>query len=92
MPSEPGDVLELDELYSFVGKKAEKRWLWVALCRRTRHVVAYVIGDRREASCRQLFRRIPYRRCASYSDLWAAYAKHGAPRVTRQGQRRDGAR
>ena len=39
--------------------------------------MAYVIGDRSEATCRQLFRRIPegYRRCASYSDLWAAYAK-----------------
>ena len=24
------------ELYSFVGSKAHKRWLWVALCRRTR--------------------------------------------------------
>lgn len=30
------DVLELDEMWSFVLKKANKRWLWVALCRRTR--------------------------------------------------------
>ena len=42
--SQPEDVLELDELYSFVGKKKNKRWLWVALCRRTRQVVAFVIG------------------------------------------------
>lgn len=77
MPAEPGDVLELDELYSFVGSKQHKRWLCLALWRRTRQVVAYAMGDRREATSRRLFRRIPagYRRCASYSDFWAAYAK-----------------
>ncbi len=46
MPAQAKDILELDELYSFVGSKKHKRWLWVALCRRTRQVVAYVIGDR----------------------------------------------
>ena len=29
-------VLELDELWSFVLKKAHKKWIWIALCRRTR--------------------------------------------------------
>jgi transposase-like protein/IS1 family transposase len=43
-----GDILELDELCSFVGKKSEKRWIWIALCRRTRQVVAFFIGDRSE--------------------------------------------
>ena len=77
MPAQSADILELDELYSFVGSKAHKRWLWVALCRRTRQVVAYVLGDRSEATCRRLFKRIPsgYRRCATYSDFWKAYAK-----------------
>ncbi len=42
------DVLELDELWSFVRTKNDKRWIWVALCRRTRQVVAYFIGDRSE--------------------------------------------
>lgn len=77
MPARDDDILELDELYSFVGSKQEKRWLWVALCRRTRQIVAFVIGDRSEASCRRLFKRIPadYRHCTTYSDFWAAYAK-----------------
>jgi len=76
-PGRPDDVLELDEMHSFVYRRKQKRWLWVALCRRTRQVVAYVIGDRSERSCRRLFKRIPesYRRCTSYSDFWAAYAK-----------------
>ena len=74
-PVHPDDVLELDELWSFVACKANKRWVWVALCRRTRQIVAYFIGDRSEASCRQLWRRIPtdYLGCQSFSDFWEAY-------------------
>ncbi len=73
----PDEILELDELWSFVHKKTNQRWLWIALCRRTRQIVAYVIGDRSEKSCRALWRRIPacYKRSRSYSDFWAAYQK-----------------
>lgn len=69
------DVLELDELWSFVSKKSNKRWIWLALCRRTRQIVAYVIGDRSEATCRKLWNRIPeaYRHCRTFSDFWEAY-------------------
>ena len=69
------DVLELDELWSFVLKKANQRWVWVALCRRTRPIVAYFIGDRSEISCLHLWCRIPlaYKRCHSFSDFWDAY-------------------
>ncbi len=68
-------MLELDELWSFVLKKARKRWIWIALCRATRQVVAYVIGDRSKATCRQLWERIPaaYKQCYCYSDFWEAY-------------------
>jgi IS1 family transposase len=71
------DVLELDELWSFVFKKDHQRWVWVALCRRTRQIVAYFIGDRSEASCLHLWRRIPraYTRCHSFSDFWEAYQR-----------------
>jgi len=76
LPAELGDVLELDELWSFVGSKQQPRWLWLALCRRTRQVVAYWIGDRSEIGALQLWRRIPreYVRCASFSDRWQPYA------------------
>ncbi len=76
-PAPPSEdlVLELDELWSFVGKKADKRWVWIALARHTRQVVAYVIGDRGERTCRRLWQRIPeeYKRGCCYSDLWEAY-------------------
>ena len=72
---EPGDVLELDELWSFVLKKSQKRWVWLALCRRTRQIVAFVIGDRSEDACHKLWNQIPapYKRCATFSDFWKAY-------------------
>jgi insertion element IS1 protein InsB len=47
----PDDVLERDEVWSFVLKKVQKRWLWTAMWRRTRHIVACVIGDRSKATC-----------------------------------------
>ena len=77
LPARTDDVLKLDEMHSFVATKKQKRWLWVALCRRTRQGAAFVIGDRSEQTCRRLFRRIPasYRAATIYSDFWAAYAK-----------------
>jgi insertion element IS1 protein InsB len=69
-------VLELDELWSFVYRKSEKVWVWLALCRQTRQVVAFVMGDRSRATCERLWRAIPesYKKEAScYSDFWEAY-------------------
>jgi IS1 family transposase len=72
---QPGDVLELDEVCAFVRRRKAKRWLWTAMCRRTRQIVAFVIGDRSEATCRKLYHKIPegYRSCPSFSDFWKAY-------------------
>lgn len=76
-PRDPaaGD-LELDELWSFVLRRASKRWVWIALSRATRQVVAYFIGDRSRESCRQLWARIPaaYQRGHCFTDFWEAYS------------------
>jgi IS1 family transposase len=73
--AQPDDILELDELWSFVYEKSNQQWLWSALCRRTRQIVAYVIGDRSINTCRRLYWKIPYeyRKCYSFSDFWKAY-------------------
>lgn len=80
-PAQLTDVLALDEAWSFVGKKSEKRWLGTALCRRTRQIVAFVIGARSKATCRHLGEAIPcaYRPCYSFSDFGRAYANVLAP-------------
>ena len=68
-------MLELDELWSFVFRKSDKVWVWLALCRKSRQVVAFVAGDRSRASCERLWREIPerYKKASCYSDLWEAY-------------------
>lgn len=57
-------------------RKADDVGSWIALCPRSRQVVAYVVGERSEASCRRLRQAIPkgYRAALCYSDFWAAYA------------------
>ena len=76
VPAKKSDILELDELWSYVYCKAFKRWIWIALCRRTRQIVSYFVGDRSKETCREFWNLIPpeYRRCRSYSDFWEAYA------------------
>lgn len=78
-PDDPkATTLELDELWSFVLEKERKRWVWLALCRSTRQVVAYfIVGDRSEQSCRKLWERVPgsYRGGYCYSDFWKAYGE-----------------
>ena len=64
---------ENDELWSVVGFKANKQWVWVALDRCTRQIVAFPVGDRSAESARALWQAIPenYRQKAKvYSDDW----------------------
>jgi insertion element IS1 protein InsB len=77
-PKDPtSTTLELDELWSFVFKKAHDSWMWIALCRKTRQVVvAYAVGDRSKKTCQRLWEAIPdsYRTGHCFTDFWAAYA------------------
>jgi insertion element IS1 protein InsB len=54
LPARPDDDLECDEAWSFELKKVNKRWLWTVMCRRTRQIIAFIIGDRSEKTCRRL--------------------------------------
>jgi len=77
LAAESHDVLEADEEWSFVKRRPDKRWSWIAPCRRTRQGVAYVIGDRSEKSRRTLWDAIPecYQHVHGHSDFWVAYQK-----------------
>jgi insertion element IS1 protein InsB len=50
---------ELDEMWSFVHIKKNKKWIWIAQCRKTRQVVAFYVGDRSRDSVRELWKIIP---------------------------------
>ena len=48
----PRDVLigrlevEADEMWSFVKQKANKQWVWIAMDKQTRQIIAFHVGDR----------------------------------------------
>ena len=69
-------MLELDEMWTFVGRKRRKVWLWLAVERYTRRMVAWVLGTRGTATARWLWRALPldYRTGTwYYTDEWEAY-------------------
>lgn len=69
-------ILECDELWSFVGRKDHQQWLWIALEKLTRKVVAAVVGDRSRTSAQKLWNRIPVeyqKKAIFYTDFWEPY-------------------
>jgi len=58
-----------------VRHKQNQRWVWLALCKGTRQIVACVVGGWGEATCKQLWNTIPanYKQGVFYSDFWRAY-------------------
>ncbi len=70
-------TIQCDELWSFVGTKANKQWVWLALDVETRLMVGCFVGSRDEVGARGLWQSLPpvYRQCAvCYTDFWRAYA------------------
>jgi insertion element IS1 protein InsB len=65
---------EVDELWSFVGKKANRQWVWLAMDAVTRQILAFHVGDRSDQSAQALWEKIPmgYREQAMfYTDCYA---------------------
>src|SRR5262244_2903495 len=69
---------EMDELWNFVGKKANRYWVWIAMDATTRQVIAFHVGDRSGQSAQALWETIPtvYREHALfYTDHYAVYTE-----------------
>ena len=70
--------LEVDEFWTFVGSKENKKWLIYAYDRESGEIVAYVWGDRSAKTAKRLREKlkqldVTYDKIAS--DDWAAFAK-----------------
>jgi insertion element IS1 protein InsB len=68
--------VEADEMASFVQKKANKQWRWLAMDVKSRQIIAFHVGDRSRKSARQLWIKIPktYRRYATFhTDQYVVY-------------------
>ena len=82
VPECPKDVIvrclavEADELLSFVGKKTNKQWLWLAMDAGNRQAIAYYVGDRSKDSAKELWAKVPtlYQEHATFfTDAYASY-------------------
>ena len=69
---------QLDEMWSYVGKKTNPtRWLWRAIDRRTGQVLAYVFGRRKDKVFLQLKKLLePFGIKRYCTDGWGAYERH----------------
>ena len=75
-----GLTSELDEMWSYVGKKAQPRWLWHAIDHHSGTVLAYVFGRRKDAVFLQLQALLePFGIRRFYTDGWGTYMRHLDP-------------
>ena len=79
---------EMDEMWSFVGKKKEPRWLWHAIDHCPGAVLAYVFGRRKDEVFLKLKGLLePFGLTRYYTDHWGAYTRHLDPDVHSPGKR-----
>ena len=63
-------------MWSFVGCKRNKQWIWLALDTNTREIVGFYLGARSHKGALGLWKSLPpvYRQCAvCYTDFWESY-------------------
>jgi insertion element IS1 protein InsB len=100
LPARPTAVVmsrleaEADEMWSFVQKKANKQWIWIAMDATTRQIIAFHVGDRSKESGKALWANMPlvYREQATFhTDQYEVYqgvipaAQHRA--ITKQARK-----
>ena len=75
-----GLTSELDEMWSYVGKKTEPRWLWHAIDHASGTVLAYIFGRRQDTVFLQLKELLePFGITRFYTDGWGTYERHIVP-------------
>lgn len=68
---------ELDEMWSYVGKKKCQRWLWHAIDHVSVNLLAYVFGRRQDKAFIKLQKLLsPFGITKYYTDHWATYYRH----------------
>jgi len=71
-----GLVIKCDKMWSFVERKKNEFYIWLAIDRNSRKIVGCYIGDRTRKSARKLWASLPeiYQQSAFvYTDYWQAY-------------------
>jgi len=84
----PADEAEVDEVWSFVGRKKDQRWLWHTIDHHTGAVLAYVLGRRQDGVFLKLKALLePFGITRYDTDYWGAYTRHIDPDEHQPGKR-----
>ena len=82
------DEAAVDEMWSFVGRKKDQRWLWHAIDHRSGQVLAYVFGRRQDEVFLKLKGLLePFGITRYHTDHRGAYARHLDPEEHNPGKR-----
>jgi insertion element IS1 protein InsB len=74
------EAAEVDEMWSFVGSKAQQRWLWHAIDHLSGVVLAYAFGSRADKVFVKLQKLLkPFGLVHFYTDAAGVYARHLPP-------------
>jgi IS1 family transposase len=69
--------LEIDEMWSFVGKKANQKWLWYAFDPSRKKIVCWELGRRADDTCRRRLEKLRDCQVLRYcTDEWESYQKY----------------
>jgi insertion element IS1 protein InsB len=71
-------IIQCDEMWSFVGSKGNKQWIWLAIDVLTKEIVGVYIGKRDETGARGLWDSIPAisRQCAVSSTDFCPFLRN----------------
>jgi insertion element IS1 protein InsB len=67
---------EADELWSFVGNKKNKQWVWLVMNTANRQIIGFHVGGRGEEDAKALFDKVPavFREHTTFfTDFWQSY-------------------
>jgi insertion element IS1 protein InsB len=79
---------EADEMWSYVQRKSQQRWLWHAINHQTGAILAYVLADHKDQAFLQLKALLePFGISQYYTDAWGAYDRHLEPAIHTVGKR-----
>jgi IS1 family transposase len=69
-------ILQCDEIWSFVGSKKKKVWIWIAIDRDSRTIAGAYAGSRDKEGALGLWNSLPVscrKNAVFHSDFWPAY-------------------
>jgi insertion element IS1 protein InsB len=69
-------TIQCDEMWSFVGNKDNRQWIWLAIDEQSAEIVGVYVGARDRGGAEGLWASLPavYRQCAVvYTDFWSSY-------------------